>query len=153
MIRGLRIVVVVLLCAAAAAEGPVPFSYWAVHASDEGREEKSYGPGLEGVRKTLDDLPYDTFRKISNGREAIVPGKRERVRLNANYTLCIQPVSREADGRYRVEIQVEMDPDDPDKPPVKALDTRMLMRPGEQVRMGGMRLEGEGDLVIILAAG
>lgn len=153
MLRGLCMAVVALVGVAAADSGPVPFSYWAVHATDEGRTEKSYGAGLDGVRTTLDSLPYDTYRKITNGRKSVREGERERVRLNADYTLCIKPLSRESDGRYRVEIQVEMDPKSPGKSPVKALDTRMLMRPGEQIRMGGMRLEDGGDLVIILATG
>lgn len=151
--RRLCIAFVALVCVAVAEAPPVPVSFWAVQATESDQTTKTFGPGLESVQDTLKSLPYSDFKKITTGRKAVSFGASERVRVNANYTLCLKPISKEADGRYRVEIQVEMDPEDPNKDPVRALDTRMLMRPGEQVRIGGMRLKGGGELVIVLAAG
>jgi hypothetical protein len=137
--------------AGADATRPVDLSLWATQATQEQRPEKYFDAGLEPIRTAVNDLPFDTYKKVKVSRQAAPCGEESRLAIDERYTLFVKPVSREADGRIRLEIRIEMAPKEPGGKPVKALDTRMMLAPGEKVKFGGLKL-AQGELVVVVSA-
>lgn len=131
-------------------ETTVSFSLWAVQASSEGREEKRFDAELAPVRGFLSDLPFDTYRALETTRLHIPYGNESHTYLTGKYKLIVRPISKQDDGRIRVNVCVEIPPKDPKKTPVKAINTRLLLARDQKVKLGGLQLE-EGELVIVLA--
>lgn len=130
---------------------PVDLSVWAAHATQENRTEKWVDADLEPIRAALNDLPFDTYKKIQVARQSIPCGQETRFVLDERYTLFVTPVSREKDGRIRLEIRVDLAPKSPEAKPVKALATRIVVTPGEKVKFRGLKRE-QGELIVVLSA-
>ena len=152
-LSGLSVILAILAGAESVpAERPVPFSMWAVAATQEDRKEKYFDEALEPMSAAVADLPFDTYHKVRTVRQDLGIGVETRIPLNEIYTLFIKPISRSEDGRIRLGVRVEMPPKKKGGDPVKALATEVLLRPGEMAKFGGFRLE-EGRLVIVVAVG
>ena len=136
--------------ASAAAES-VSLSMWAVQATQESRENPFYEPGLEAIKEAVSGLPFNTYRKIQTTRQAAPFNEKTRFSINDRYTLLVTPLSKDEDGRIRVELCVLMASKDPEKDTVKALESRLVVPPDKNVNLHGFKLE-EGELVIVLAA-
>lgn len=148
-------IAIALLAASGAggqADEKVFLSVWAVQATNEERESRHFDPGLETIRDAVADLPFDTYRRVRADRKEAACGAEIRFPLDARYTLFVKPVSREDDGRIRLDIRVEIAPRKEGDKPVNALSTRMIAAPGKKTRLGGFKLD-KGELLIVLAAG
>ena len=136
---------------AAAPNDAVVVSFWAVQATHEGQNPKHFDPGLEAIQGAVADLPFDTYRKVQAAEKKLAFGSENRLALDARYTLVLKPIAKEPDGRIRMDIRVEMAPQNPQDKPVTALSTRMALSPGKQTKLGGFKLD-RGELVIVLSA-
>jgi hypothetical protein len=149
--RALPLACLFLLCSASALAETVTLKIWAVAASQEGREERHFDPGLEAIREAVGDLNFDTFRKIQIDQKRLETDKETRIPLNATYALCLKPLSRDAEGRIRMEIRVEMQPKEPGSRVLNIISTRMALPPNQMAKLGGAKLE-KGELVVVLQA-
>lgn len=148
MLRRLALSVIALLLALPAAALDAEISFWAVQATKEGHAEKVFGHGLEPVESKLADLPHDTFSLLVDGGLGANFGSKAEAVITPQYKLRIEPLDEEA-GRVRMRLVVEYEKE-PGKI-INAVDTRIVLTPGKQVRLGGLKLE-VGDLVIIFSA-
>ena len=147
---GLAFILATTLAAAEPPPPPVNITVTAVHATHEKRAEKFFDPGIEGLRSAVADLEFDTYKKIR--RETLrAPFNRDTtLELTPKYTLAITPISKESKNQIRVKVCVQMPPRAPGARPVNALDTTLLISPGKQVKLRGLKLD-PGELVIILS--
>lgn len=129
---------------------PVAFSMVAVKASNEGVSPKRFGEGLEGVKSAIRSLNYDTYLKVSSSSATIPFGEKTTFFINDTYTLVVEPTAVDDRGRIRMNTVVMMKGKGTDKPPVKALDTVLVMAPGKHLNLGGLKLDG-GDLIVVLS--
>ena len=154
--RVLSIIVVVLLAfssVAMAEPDPVEFSFVAVKGTTSGNQStKVFGPGLESVRHDIANLNYSNFQKLSSYSATINFGEPTTVPIDESYSLIVEPTAADKQGRIRLKTQVMMKKKSKDGVKlVKALDTVLVMAPGKRLNLGGLKLEGGGDLIIVLS--
>lgn len=130
---------------------PVNLAVWSVQARLEGRDTPYYGPGLEPIQNELSGLHFNSFYLLSSGKFPAPFAQETRISANPVYNLIVTPVSREEDGRVRLDLRVEMPPRTPGEKPVVAVSTRVLLAPGCRVKLGGMHLD-QGELVVVIQA-
>ncbi|MFP4499917.1 MAG: hypothetical protein ACLFTT_02860 [Candidatus Hydrogenedentota bacterium] len=133
---------------------PVTLAVWAVHATNEGREEPNVDSALVSVREALRGLPFDTFHNLMHTRRDCPVNTETKVRIDKRYTLVVQPLDHQKNGRARLDVCVLMQrpPKDGKKTkPVAALSTVLVLSPDKEVTLGGLKLD-DGELVLILAA-
>ncbi|MBI1319819.1 MAG: hypothetical protein GC168_12885 [Candidatus Hydrogenedens sp.] len=141
---------VVMLAGSVAAEPPLTISFWAVRASHAPGEEQHFDAGLSEVVESLADLPFNDFQLVSSGDlTAEFGGGRAERELTDRYHFFFEPQSREAEGRARARLCVEMRDVQDKNRMVKAVDSRVVLAPGQPMRMGGLKLDG-GDLILII---
>ena len=128
---------------------PVTVSLVAVRAANEGHARKVFGEGLEKVVQAIASLDYDSFSKVSASDATIPFGEKTKFFINSTYSLVIEPTAIDNEGRIRLHTQVMMKAKDR-KENVKALDTVLVMAPGKQLNLGGLKL-ADGDLIIVLS--
>ncbi|HNR31048.1 MAG TPA: hypothetical protein PKI11_09180 [Candidatus Hydrogenedentes bacterium] len=142
----------ITLALAGANEIPAPagLSFWAVQAVSEQRTEKYFGGGLEAVRDSLVDLPFDSFYLITATHQNIPFGRESRIAIDKRYTLYVAPVARDAENRLTLGLRLEVQPQKPGDRPIIALSTKVAFTSGKQIKLGGFRLD-RGELVLVLA--
>ena len=133
---------------------PVTVGFTAIQATVENRNEKHFDSGLREIRNALDGLGYDTYRQIMR-RQARAPFRQEtKFTINEQYTLYVTPLTREPNGRVRIETRVEKRLDEYDedgrRKTVNALKTTSTVTPGDDLCLGGFPLD-EGDLIIVFS--
>jgi hypothetical protein len=128
---------------------PVQFSVWAVQALKTGSAEKHFDSAAQSVRKTIADLPYDTFRGLFTGSASVAPGAETRLKLNETYTLLIQCRTRDGKDGAHVDLTVELTPTQATEAPRKAVQTCIIVSAGKKVRIGGLKMK-EGEMVVVL---
>ncbi|MCP4642250.1 MAG: hypothetical protein GY851_17530, partial [bacterium] len=169
-------IVLVCICVAVAAPGPGPeakelpltkpvkVEMIAVQATQElpplppdaTPEEKAKKPkkrfekGLERIKPAVDDLKFDTFKKVAIAKATAPPGREAKLPINAKYTLFVTPISKDAKARIRIKARVE------EKVPKKlkngtlskkefdkrqALSVMSSVAPGKPLRLGGFKLK------------
>lgn len=149
---GIVIVLFALSGAGTAPEDAIVLSVWAAQATTEGRETKHFDPELEPIRNDVNDLRFDTYHQVRVDRREAPYGAETRFPLDARYTLCVTPVSKEQDGRIRLDVRVEMASRKEGDKPINALSTRIMAAPDKKTRFIGFKLE-QGELVFLLAVG
>ena len=142
-------IALLLALSSGTADNTVSLSIWAAQATTEHRAEKHFDPGLEPIKKAVEDLAFDTYRKVKTAKQAAPLGKQSRTPLDGKYTLCVTPVSKEPDGRGRLELRIEIAPKEKDDKPVNALTTRVLMKPGEMMKLRGLKMD-PGEMIIVI---
>ena len=135
--------------AAALPANAVEVTFWSVQAEATGATQKAFGAGLEPVRPALEDLPHDAFTLLKKGGMGVEPGKPAQASVADKYELRVETF--EDDDPQRIRLRVIVEYSAAGAAPVKALDTRVVLAPGKQVRMGGMKLD-KGDLVLVISA-
>ncbi len=133
------------------AEERVTLSLWAAQATQEGKTPKEFDPGLEPISNAVADLAFDTYHKLLAEKRAIAYKKETPVPVESRYTLFVTPLSKESDGRLRMDIRVELAPKTAGGTPVTVLSTRLMASPGKLVKLGGFALE-KGELIIVFSA-
>lgn len=149
---GIVIVLLALSGAGTAPEDRIVLSVWAAQATNEDRETRHFDPELEPIRNDVSDLRFDTYHRVRVDRREAPCGKETRFPLDARYTFCVKPISKEQDGRIRLDVRVEMAPRKEGDKPINALSTRIMAAPDKKTRFIGFKLE-QGELVILLAVG
>ncbi len=133
------------------AEERITLSLWAAQATQEGKTPKEFEPGLEPIANAVADLPFDSYRKLLAEKRAIAYKKETPIPVESRYTLFVTPLSKESDGRLRMDIRVELAPKTAGGTPVAVLSTRLMASPGKLVKLGGFALE-KGELIIVFSA-
>src|SRR5690606_125254 len=114
-----RIAAAVLLCALAipvfADDAKVSLTITALQATDEGRPEKVFDPGLEAIKKSVSKLKYDTFKKLKLAETDAKMGEESKIVLTDRYTLIATPQKKDADGRVHIAFRIEEKAGDKDK--------------------------------------
>jgi len=128
---------------------PVTLSVVAVEASNQGRPQKTFGPGLDSVQRALIGLSFDTFNRVSSAEMPVPYGTEQQIFINAKYTLYVQPVSQADDGRVRIRARVTMKSRDGTKT-ANAIDTTLLITPGTHLNIGGLKLD-TGELILVVS--
>jgi len=151
-VRTAAIALLLLAASAAfAADSALTVGYWAVRAESNGGTEKRFDAGLSEVMGTLADLPFTYFSLVKSGQLSAPIGGRAEVELNDRYLFFIEPQSRDEEDRTRARLCIEMrDAQDKDRL-VKAVDSRVVLAPGNPVRLGGLKLDG-ADLILVIKA-
>lgn len=144
--------IAVAMLAATPPDAPVPLNLWALQATQEAHTPAQFDPGLDAIRDAVADLPFDTYHTVKALRQDLPRGQETRVPLNERYSLVLSPLENDAEGRVRLELRVEIAPKTPQDKPVTALSTRLAIRPGEQAKVGGFKLD-QGELVIVISPG
>ena len=134
-----------------AAVRAVEVSVWAVEATKEGREEKHFESGLAPIRKIVERLPYDTYRKVCAASRVAPFGEKTPMPIGTAFTLFVSPHSVENDGRLRMNLVVQLAPKKKGAKPIKALETTVLLVPGKKIKLRGFK-RGNAELVIVFAA-
>lgn len=129
---------------------PVQVSLVSVCGKNEGRQQKTFGEGLATVQRAVAPLDYDTFIKVSSSDATVPFGQQTTFYINSTYSLIVEPTSIDTSGRIRMRTQVMMKSKDENKDMVKALDTVLVMAPGKQLNLGGLKLD-DGDLIIVIS--
>jgi len=145
--------IALLLLTVTAAEEPPPvvLSMVAVSATNESRESKFYDPSLREVHNTLEDLKFDTFRPLRRETVSIKHNEKHSVTISEEYQLHVTLLSKEkSSGKVRLNVQIEMPPKKKGGKPIKALSTTVVIVPGKQFVLGGLKLK-KGNLVIVIA--
>ena len=140
----------VVVAAAEAPPPPVVLSMVAVHATQEGSNPKSFDPALKEVRAALEDLKFDTYRLICTQTVSARDNEESKVAISPDYTLYVKPLSKDPGGKVRVSVRIEMHPKNEGQKPVNALSTTLVIVPGKQFILGGLKLK-QGELVIVMA--
>ena len=126
---------------------PVTVSMIALQATDE--TQPYFDPQLNTVRHALADVKRNTFRKIASRQMAAPYEKDTKLAINSRYTLYITPLSKEADGRVRARARITLAPRDGQGKSINAVDTTLVIVPGDYVKIRGLKLD-EGELVVLL---
>jgi len=133
-------------------ESRVDIAMVAVRASQEGRKEKAVERSLTRVRETLESIDeYDTFRMVRTSESDAAYQEECRLPINNRYTLLISPIGRDASGRIRLRARIE-EQIRRDEKLVKriALEATTSLAQGRPLKLCGLRLEEEGELVVIV---
>jgi hypothetical protein len=128
---------------------PVKISVVVVHATKEGGA-KQFDPGLDKVRSALADLEFDRYEELRSVKMTAPFNEETIFDLTSGYKLCVSPLSRERNGQVRINLKVQIDPREPDGPPVNALTTTIAIGPGKQFKLRGLTLE-RGELVVVIS--
>jgi hypothetical protein len=131
---------------------PVTISMVAVQATNENRPEgeKFFEPGLESIRSSLENLPFDTYRKVKSDQARVSAKDEAQFTINERYTLSVTPLSGDTEGRVRVKVWItEKFEKDGKSITRKALDTTSAIVPGKHLLLGGLPMDG-GQLAILL---
>jgi hypothetical protein len=129
----------------------VSFALCAVQATTEGREAKSYGPGLEPWKESLQSLSHDTFVRIKEHRENTAVGGEVRVSTGSRYAIRVQLIDQDTHGRFRLRARVIERRQEPGGKQTDrtALDTTCTVVPGRRLILRGIPLD-KGELVILI---
>lgn len=128
---------------------PVTVSVVAVHATSEGGA-KHFDPGLENVRRALDETGFDRYRKLSAATMACPFEQESSIDLGSGYALLVTPLSRERNGQVRMHIRLRMDTKPPRTQPLNAVDTTIAIGPGKQFVLRGLKMD-HGELIVVLS--
>ncbi len=128
---------------------PVTVSVHAVAATREGRSEKYFDRGLESIRKAVAELEFDTYRLVKKHTVKAPLKKETAFVLNERYKFCITPLSKEADGRIRAKVRIELLSPDRKKKPVNALvaTCNIVQKSALKLRLK----QREGELIIVVS--
>lgn len=139
----------------------VTVSCVAVQATREGREERFVDRAIRDLEKVVADKDtrrYDTYRFLWRGNATIAYEEEAVLRISERYTLFITPLSRDRQGRIRVAVKVEEQPErkergedeDGEKPePVVAVRATSMLVPGNHLKLDGLNLD-EGKMIIVV---
>lgn len=125
---------------------------------DPKKIKQKFDPGLERIRPVVEDLPFDTFKKLKSAKLSINPNKEERCAITDRYTLFLTPLAKDKEGRIRVQVRVvekiKKKVEDVGKDKEKVVERQLLattsaVAPKKPLRLGGMKLD-KGELVVIL---
>ena len=142
-----------------ASAGRVTVSCMAVRATKEGREERFVDRAVLEIQDVVvdkDTRRYDTYRFLWRGNATIAYEEEASLRINERYTIFVTPLSEDRQGRIRVEVRVEEQPeprsrrDGEARPePVIAVRATSMLVPGNHLKLDGLNLD-EGKMIIAL---
>jgi len=129
---------------------PINVNVVGVLATNENQGRQSIDPALAEVKSALSDLSFDTYRKLCD-QTLSAPFERDtRCALNDKYTLIVNPISKEANGQVRLNLRVEMTPKNPTDKPITAVSTTIVIAPGKQFKVRGLKAD-RGEVVAIIS--
>ena len=153
----MSIAAVLLVCVAsfnATPEVGVPVSvhFWAAEAVNEQRDAKHFDRPLVPAKEALEPLPYNTFRSVNTGFQAIRGSEEAVFKINSRYELRVRATCPGPGQQIKLDLKVLLHTPGAEKGPVTALETRVNTVSGKQLAVRGLKLESGNDLVIVLGA-
>ncbi|HOV75626.1 MAG TPA: hypothetical protein PK967_16830 [Candidatus Hydrogenedentes bacterium] len=129
---------------------PVRVDVVAIHALDEPRSGKQYEGGLESVKAALEDLPYNTYRRLDAANIQAPFNEDTIVPLTDRHRLYLRPLSKEPHDQVRLNVRLHMTR----KPEtggvsVNAINTTVIAGAGRQVKLRGVKLD-QGELIVVI---
>jgi len=142
------------LCAPppAPAKGPPPvrIDVVAIHAFDEAHAGKQYEGGLDGMKTALEDLPYNTYRRLDAASVSAPFNEETIVPLSDRHRLYLRPMSKEPHNQVRLNVRLHMTrKPETGRTPVNAINTTIIAGAGRQVKLRGVKLD-QGELVVVI---
>ncbi len=143
-----------VLCAPppVSAKGPPPVrvDVVAVQALNKEHPGKQYERGLEAVKAALDDLPYNTYRRL-DAMSVRAPFNEETiVSLTDRHRLYLRPLSQEPNRHVRLNVRLHMTrKPEGGRAPVNAINTTVIAGLGRQIKLRGVKLD-EGELIVVI---
>jgi hypothetical protein len=128
---------------------PISISVVAVHATTQGGA-KQFDAGLESVRAALADLEFDRYRKLSAAVVSAPFNQESSVDLGSGYSLFVTPLARERNGQTRINVKVQMASKEAGGRPVNAVATTIMIAPGKQFKLRGLKMD-PGELVVVMS--
>jgi hypothetical protein len=135
----------------ASAKTTIQLSLWAAQATKENIPKPHFDAPLNPIKKAVADLPFNSYRTVKTVKKTISDGPPTKIALNKKYALLVKVLAKEKDGRIRLELAIELPPKKKGGKPVRALTTRVLMKPKEMIKLRGLKLD-KGEMVVVLQA-
>lgn len=129
---------------------PTNIDVYAVYATHEPGDKTYFDPGLDPIRNAVADLGFNHYKKLEAKTITATFNKETEISVNPRYTLCIEPLNKDDDGRIRLNVRVAIAPRFEHEPPRNAVQTTIVMAPGSQFKFRGLKMD-QGELVLILA--
>lgn len=136
----------------------VTVSCVAVKATHEGREERFVDRTIQNIEDVVADKDtrrYDTYRFLWRGNATVAYEEEASLRISERYTLFVTALERDRQGRIRLAVRVEEQPerrrgrnDEPPEPVVALRATSMLV-PGNHLKLDGLNLD-DGKMIIVV---
>jgi len=158
------VALVILVHASAAGEAltaPVPIEWFAVQATNEGRDQKGlqFGEGLDAVRSAIEKfvekkkLAFDTFTQIAHTKVRAAPNTETKLSINGRYAAFVKPLTRDDLGRIRMTVRIEETSErDGEKTVRDALNTTSSVASSSPLLLGGLKLK-RGHLICAIIVG
>ena len=128
---------------------PVSISVVAVHATHE-NGAKQFDPGLENIRRTLEDAGFDRYQKLRATTISAAFDHESSVDLSSGYALSITPLSRERNDHVRMHIRLRMEVKPQGGEAICAVDTTIVIAPGKQFVLRGLKMD-KGELIVVMS--
>lgn len=148
-----RVALCALVCIAAvsaAAEESATLDVFAIRATTEGANPKSFDGKLADVKDSLASSPHDTFRTITTAQVTATFGQESKTKLNDRYTLFVTPESKDASGRVKMTVRIDEAPKRAGGKPRVALKFDVNAPPGAKIVPNGLPLDDDGALIVVL---
>ena len=130
---------------------PAEFKIWAMEAHTEGRDAPHFDAGLEEIRDAVKALKFDTYLKLKTDVHQFKDDKEYRSPINDLYSLSASAPVADKDGRFRMQIRINMASKKAPGGEIEALDTELLLPPGKKVLVRGLKLGVGKELVVVLS--
>ena len=149
------------------------FQIWVLEVHSEGRKEPYFDKGLEEVRDAVKDPHHDTYKNLKSLKHVFKDDKPLRTALTDRYTLDTSMPTLSDDGRYRLNLRVNMKAKEDEKksgspllqpdgllpPPkntkkpkeIEALSSKLVLQPEEKVVVRGLKLEDGKEMVLVVS--
>lgn len=143
--------VVLLLGSGAPDEQPLSLRCWVVEATSEGRDTPYFDAKAAAVKDALQDLKFDTFRTVREQSDQLTLHQEKKSVLTTHYSMTLVYTGTDDSSRARVVVTVMLAPKTPEDAPRKLVETTLVLSPGGKARVGGLRCENQGEMIIVLA--
>ncbi len=123
----------------------------AAHAFNEGNSPVKVDEALEGVKKTLLSLPFDTFEPVADQEVETPLGEETLIPLNGIYSLYVAPRGQDEKGALDLTARISMLAEGSGSEQyIDAIHTEAKLASGMPLVFRGLDLN-VGELVVVLS--
>jgi len=126
---------------------PVSVHMVAVQATQEGRGQKKFDVGLEGIQTAVAEIKCDTFKEVASETRAASYKQETKISVTQKCSLYVTPIAKQPDGRIKIDVRIEAFEEKTGKPRNALRSTNMVV-PGEKFKYR-MKMN-QAELVLIV---